>query len=158
MSKVTWILTLFFVLSLMDFGFAYDRDLAQRFHAMFSMMTPELIAKRPCQVTTSQLIEMIKKKEPFIIVDVRTPQETAIVGVTWKDKLEIPLHELFKPENLAKLPKDRKIVVVCHTGDRAAAVTVALRAIGFHEAYQFRGGIAEMAREVGRSLGLTVFE
>lgn len=148
-------------LVLFSFGssaYSYDRELAKRFDMMFSMMTPEMIAKRPCQVTTNQLIEMIKKKEPFVILDVRTPQEMAIVGITWKDKLEIPMDQLFRPENLAKLPKDRKIIVVCHTGDRAAAVTVALRAIGFEQAFQFRGGIAEMAREVGRSLGVVVFE
>ncbi|MCS7199766.1 MAG: rhodanese-like domain-containing protein [Caldimicrobium sp.] len=154
------VIFLFYFLIFSSFGLsmAYDKELAKRFDQMFSMMTPEIIAKRPCQVTTTQLIEMIKKKEPFIILDVRTPQETAIVGVTWKDKLEIPMDKVFKPENLAKLPKDRKIVVVCHTGDRAAAVVVALRAIGFEQAFQFKGGIAEMAREVGRSLGLTVFE
>lgn len=158
MVKKLFILILFGILIPFDFLWSYDKDLAKRFDAMFSMMTPEIIAKRPCQVTTNQLIEMIKKKEPFVILDVRTPQEMAIVGITWKDKLEIPMDKVFRAENLAKLPKDKKIIVVCHTGDRAAAVTVALRAIGFEQAFQFRGGIAEMAKEVGRSLGLTVFE
>gem|GEM_PF-6281350 len=40
---------------------------------------------------------MIKKKEPFVILDVRTPQEMAIVGITWKDKLEIPTCLLLLP-------------------------------------------------------------
>lgn len=61
------------------------------------------------------------------------------------------MHELFKEENLNKLPKDKKIVVVCHTGDRAAAVVTALRAIGFEKAFQFRGGLAELAKDVGRA-------
>ncbi|MCS7281166.1 MAG: rhodanese-like domain-containing protein [Desulfobacterota bacterium] len=154
-------LTVFFVVTLLAISFAafgYDRELAKKFNTMFSMFTPEMIAKRPCQVTTTQLLDMIKKREPFVILDVRTPQEVAIVGVTWRDKLEIPLHEIFKPENLAKLPKDKKIVVICHTGDRAAAAVVALRAIGFEQAFQFRGGIAELAKEVGRSLGASPFE
>lgn len=154
-------LSLVVVMLLFAFGglaFGYDKELAKRFDMMFSMMTPEMIAKRPCQVTTNQLIDMIKKKEPFVILDVRTPQEMAIVGITWKDKLEIPVDQLFRPENLAKLPKDKTIIVVCHVGDRAAAVTIALRAIGFEKAFQFRGGIAEMAKEVGRSLGVVVFE
>ncbi|MEM1672956.1 MAG: rhodanese-like domain-containing protein [Nanopusillaceae archaeon] len=82
----------------------------------------------------------------------------AIVSTTWKDKHEISIDKLFKPENLAKLPKDKTVVVVCHTGDRAVAITVALRAKGFEKAFQFKGGIAEMVREVGRSLGVVVFE
>lgn len=158
MFKRIYLLLGLLIMALTGVSFGYDKELAKRFDMMFSMMTPEIIAKRPCQITTDQLINMIKKKEPFVILDVRTPQEMAIVGITWKDKLEIPMDKLFKPENLAKLPKDKTIVVVCHTGDRAAAVTVALRAIGFEKAFQFKGGIAEMARDVGRSLGVVVFE
>jgi Rhodanese-related sulfurtransferase len=117
---------------------------------MFSQMTPEVLKQRPCQIDANQLFEMIKKKEDFVILDVRTPQEQSITGITWKNTLNIPMHEVFKPENLNRLPKDKKIVVVCHTGDRAAAVVTGLRAIGFHNAYQFRGGIKELASEVGR--------
>jgi len=65
---------------------------------------------------------MIKKKEDFVILDVRTPQEQSIVGSTWKNTLNIPMHEVFKPENLSKIPKDKKVVVVCHSGERAWAV------------------------------------
>ena len=94
---------------------------------------------------------MIKKKEEFVILDIRTPAETKLIAPVWKGSLIIPMHELFKPENLAKLPKDKKIAVLCHTGDRAAAATIALRAVGFTNAFQFRGGIAELAREIGRT-------
>jgi rhodanese-related sulfurtransferase len=62
------------------------------------------------------------------------------------------MHEVFKPENLNKLPKDKKIVVVCHSGDRAAAVVTGLRAVGFNNAYQFKGGMKELADAVGRKV------
>jgi rhodanese-related sulfurtransferase len=133
-------------------GFSYDAELAKRFNAMFSQMTPEVLKQRPCQIDANQLFEMIKKKEDFVILDVRTPQEQSITGITWKNTLNIPMHEVFKPENLNKLPKDKKIVVVCHSGDRAAAVVTALRAIGFNNAYQFRGGMKELADAVGRKV------
>lgn len=133
-------------------GFSYDAELAKRFNAMFSQMTPEVLKQRPCQIDANQLFEMIKKKEDFVILDVRTPQEQSITGITWKNTLNIPMHEVFKPENLNKLPKDKKIVVVCHSGDRAAAVVTGLRAIGFHNAYQFKGGIKELADKVGRNV------
>ncbi len=133
-------------------GFSYDAELAKRLDAMFSQMTPEVLKQRPCQIDANQLFEMIKKKEDFVILDVRTPQEQSITGITWKNTLNIPMHEVFKPENLNKLPKDKKIVVVCHTGDRAAAVVTGLRAIGFNNAYQFRGGIKELADKVGRNV------
>ncbi|MEJ7620579.1 MAG: rhodanese-like domain-containing protein [Aquificaceae bacterium] len=141
----------FVALSLVGTAFSYDKELAKRFNAMFSQMTPEVLKQRPCQITTQQLLQMIQRGEDFVILDVRTPAEMAVVGPTWKNTLRIPMHELFKEENLNKLPKDKKIVVVCHTGDRAAAVVTALRALGFDKAFQFKGGVAELAKEVGRA-------
>lgn len=131
-------------------AFAYDASMAKKFDAMFSQMTPEVLTLRPCQLSTKDILEMIKKKEDFVILDIRTPAETKLIAPAWKGSLIIPMHELFKPENLAKLPKDKKIAVLCHTGDRAAAATIALRAVGFSNAFQLRGGITEFAREVGR--------
>ncbi len=130
---------------------SYDKNMARQFDAMFSQMTPEVLLQRPCQVTAKDFLEMIKKGEDFVVLDVRTPAETSVIAPTWKNTLYIPMHELFKERNLNKLPRDKKIVVICHTGDRAAAVVTALRAIGFHNAYQFKGGVAELAKEVGRA-------
>lgn len=135
---------------LVSSAFAYDAEMAKKFDAMFSQMTPEVLTLRPCQITTKDILEMIKKKEDFVILDIRTPAETKLIAPVWKGSLIIPMHELFKPENLSKLPKDKKIAVLCHTGDRAAAAVVGLRAVGFHNAFQFKGGIAEFAKEVGR--------
>jgi rhodanese-related sulfurtransferase len=140
------------VLLLVNTAFAYDVELAKRFNAMFSQMTPEVIKQRPCEVDSKRLFEMIKNKEPFVFLDIRTPEEMSITGITWKDTLRIPMHELFKEENLKKLPKDKKIIVVCHTGTRAAAAALALRAVGFMNAYIYKGGIAELARDVGRNV------
>jgi len=132
-------------------AFSFDAEMAKRFDVMFSQMTPEVLAMRPCQITTKEILNMIKKKEDFVILDIRTPAETKLVASAYEKTIVIPMNELFKPENLKKLPKDKKIAVLCHTGDRAAAATIALRAVGFVNAYQFKGGIAEYAREVGRT-------
>lgn len=146
------VLTIFFVFSLTSHSLALDKQLASKFNMMFSQFTPEMIAKRPCEVNAKQLFELIKAKDNFVILDIRTPQEMEIVGVTYKNSLKIPMNELFKDENLAKLPKDRKIIVLCHTGARAIAASIALRAVGFENAFMFKGGIAELAAESGRSV------
>lgn len=132
--------------------YSFDAGLAKRFDGMFSQLTPEMIAKRPCEINAKQLLEMVKKQEDFVVLDIRTPQEMEVVGVTLKNTIRIPMHELFKEENLKKLPTDKKIVVVCHTGTRAAAATMALRAVGFIHAYMFKGGIIELSAEAGRSV------
>lgn len=39
------------------------------------------------------------------------------------------MHELLKEENLKRLPSDKKIIVLCHTGTRDAIATITLRVI-----------------------------
>jgi len=145
-------LTILIVFSLTGLSYGFDKAMAKRFDSMFSQLTPEMIAKRPCEVNAKQLLEMIKAKEDFLIVDIRTPQEMEIVAIAYKNSIKIPMHELFKEDNLKKLPTNKKIIVICHTGPRAAAATMALRATGFEKAFMFKGGIAELAIESGRSV------
>ena len=149
MRKVL-LLVIGFIFTISSFVFAYDKELAKSLDMMFSPLTPEVLAKDPGLVNANQLLQMIQNKEPFVMLDVRTPEEMAIVGITWKDRLEIPMHELFKEENLNKLPKDKKIVVICHTGTRAFPVALALRALGFMNAYSLEGGIVKLAEQAGR--------
>jgi len=52
---------------------------------------------------------------------------------------------VFKPENLAQLPTDKKIVVVCKKGFRASIVAMSLRQIGYKEVYIVKGGIDAIA-------------
>ncbi len=132
--------------------YAYDKETAKKFNGMFSQMTPEMIAKRPCEIDSKGLFDLIKKKEDFVVLDIRTPQEMDIVGITLKNTLKIPMNELFKEENLNKLPKDKKVIVICHTGTRSIAVTTALWAIGLTNALTFKGGIIELSGAAGRSI------
>ncbi len=132
-------------------AYGFDADMAKKFDSLFSQMTPEVLAMRPCQITAKDVLNMIKKNEDFVILDIRTPAEVKLVASAYKNTITIPMNELFKENNLKKLPKDKRIAVLCHTGDRAAAATIALRAVGFVNAYQFKGGIAEYAKEVGRT-------
>ena len=59
--------------------------------------------------------------------------------------LAIPASELFKVENLDRLPEDKRIVVVCKSGTRAAAVGTALRHVGFGNVYILKGGFMKLA-------------
>ncbi len=133
-------------------GFAYDKEMAKKFDTLFSQFTPEMVAKRPCEIDSKGLFEMIKNKESFVILDIRTPQEMQMVGITYENTIRIPMNELFKEENLNKLPNDKKIVVVCHTGTRAVAATMALMASGFQNVVYLKGGIAALATEAGRNV------
>jgi rhodanese-related sulfurtransferase len=68
------------------------------------------------------------------------------------------MNELFKHEQLARLPNDKPIVVLCKSGTRATAVATALRDVGFEDTYVLKGGFKGLiaylgAKEANQPLG-----
>ena len=65
----------------------------------------------------------------YYLLDVRKPdvfKKGHIKGaknIFWMDVL--------KPENLKKLPKDKRIVIICYVGHTASQIMVALRLLGY---------------------------
>jgi len=74
---------------------------------------------------------------PFMLLDVRTPEEYAeghIAGA----KL-IPIQVL--AEHLKDVPKDKQVYVYCHSGGRSARASKLLAANGFSHIENMEGGI-----------------
>ena len=70
------------------------------------------------------------KKTDFVIVDVR-PNPPGQQGGKIPGAMYIPYSEILKAENLKKLPKDKKVVLVCVTGQTQNLPIVALRVLGY---------------------------
>ena len=75
--------------------------------------------------------ENLEKKgtSDFFLLDIRKPdvyKEGHIKGST-----NIFWLELLEEENLKKLPKDKKIVIICYVGHTASQMLVALRLLGY---------------------------
>lgn len=83
-----------------------------------------------------------------LLVDVREPWETAIVQVPGAEL--IPMRQM--PERAASLPRDRRLLIMCHHGGRSRQVTDFLRARGFVNATNVAGGIDAWAAEIDPSL------
>jgi adenylyltransferase/sulfurtransferase len=83
-----------------------------------------------------------------MLLDVREPHEHAICQVAGSRLL--PMRQV--PEALASLPRDRRLLVLCHHGGRSARVTQFLRANGFDLAINVRGGIDAWAAELDPSI------
>ena len=79
-------------------------------------------------ITPEQLNRRDKSK--YYLLDVRKPEafkEGHIKGaknIFWLD--------LLKHENLKKLPKDKKIIIICYVGHTASQALVALRLLGYN--------------------------
>jgi rhodanese-related sulfurtransferase len=123
---------------------AYDEELAKKYESFFDNYKDENIMSSIGMIKANELYQIIESKKEVWILDVRTPNETSIMGMTYKNTLTIPMNEVFKPENLAKIPKDKQVVVVCQKGPRAAIIATALRNIGFKDVKILMGGMAAL--------------
>ncbi len=78
------------------------------------------------------------------LLDVRESWETDICAI--EGSLKIPLGTL--PQNVGRLPQEEPLVVVCHHGARSLQAVMWLRAQGFDNAVNLRGGIDTWARTI----------
>ncbi|MBP2667428.1 MAG: sulfurtransferase [Firmicutes bacterium] len=88
-------------------------------------------------VSVDEALQLWQNKEA-IIIDVRTPEEYRdghIPGVT-----NIPLDEL--EQRMNEVPKDKKVVLICRSGNRSAQGTKLLRNKGFSNVFNSTGGMS----------------
>lgn len=87
-------------------------------------------------VSVGEALRLWQNKEA-ILIDVRTPAEYRdghIPGVA-----NIPLDELEK--RVGEVPKDKKVVLICRTGNRSAEGTKLLRKKGLANVFNSTGGM-----------------
>ncbi len=91
-----------------------------------------------------ELDAMRRENRPHAVLDVREPWELDICRIA--GSLAVPLGAL--PQALAQLPRSEPLVVMCHHGGRSMQAVMWLRAQGYANAVNLRGGIHEWARQV----------
>ena len=78
-------------------------------------------------ILPTELEKMDRSK--IFVLDVRKPEDykkmhiMGSINIFWLD--------LMKPENLAKLPKDKKIIIICYVGHTASQILVLLKLLGY---------------------------
>lgn len=86
----------------------------------------------PGEVVGDEFMNIVKSQpENKILLDVRTPEETAEGKISWATL--IPLDDL--SSRLAELPKDKEIIIHCGTGMRASMAYTVLKQSGFITRY-----------------------
>jgi adenylyltransferase/sulfurtransferase len=99
-------------------------------------------------ITVEQLKAMRDRREDFLLVDVRNPDEFAINEIAGSKKL--PLPDL--PARFAELPKDKLIVLHCKMGGRSARALQFLRSQGYRNLKNVAGGITAWADRIDPTL------
>lgn len=124
---------------------AYDEALASSYQKFFEPFSEGATAKSLQMVPVPDFVKALQKGEPWVVLDVRTPAESGIYGITLPGTLAIPMDQVFKPENLARIPTDQKVAVVCKGGHRATAIAFALRHVGYPNVFVLKGGAEALA-------------
>jgi rhodanese-related sulfurtransferase len=125
--------------------FSYDASLAQSYAELFSPVQGAKAGSALHLMKPDVFLEKIKAGEPITTLDIRTPAEASVFTSVVPGNLAIPINELFTPENLARIPTDRTIVVLCKSGTRAVAAGTALRHIGFENVFILKGGFKALS-------------
>jgi len=121
-------------------GHAAD-DLAKKLNDVLSQAP----AQNGWQIKAADVYTMItEKKQDFLIIDVR-PVPPGQQGGKIAGSIFIPYYDIMKPENLEKLPKDKKLILACVTGQTQNLPIVPLRVLGY-DAYTMSFGMTSWIR------------
>lgn len=96
-------------------------------------------------ITTAELAALLNSSpKSIVLLDVREDDEREVARI--EPSTHIPMSSV--PDHLDDLPKDRRIVVYCHHGNRSFAVAGYLETEGFADVANLTGGIEEWSRIV----------
>jgi len=85
------------------------------------------------------------KKDEYYIIDIRDADTykkghiPGAVNIYWEDILD--------PENLEKLPKDKKIFVYCYLGHTSSQILVLLKMLGYSDVTSLKFGMGKPPKE-----------
>ena len=102
----------------------------------------------PDDIAVEQVKAMRDRKEDFIFVDVRNPDERTICKIEGTGF--IPLPNL--PQRFKELPKDKLIILHCHYGGRSMRALKFLRSQGYTKLKNLSGGISAWAKRIDPSV------
>ena len=128
---------------------AFDNNRADAYAQMFASVQGPKAGKKLHLIKPEQFVNEVRAGKKYVTVDIRTPGETMFFTGNLPGHLVIPLKELFKHDQLAKLPNDKPIVIFCQAGERATAAATALRDLGFKETYVLKGGFKGLSAFLG---------
>jgi len=90
------------------------------------------------QLDVKTVAQRLKERpDSVVLLDVREPYERDFAAI--EPSIHIPMHDV--PDRLEEIPKDREVIVYCHTGSRSMMVAGYLVNRGFPSVANLSGGI-----------------
>ena len=143
MKKTLFVSSLSLALGTTLFG--YDATKAEQYHSFYSKMTQKVCANSKLFLSAQETMKMIQENKEYLLIDVRTEGEASVFGFGGIQALHIPIEKLFAKENLNKIPTDKPVIMVCHSGTRGTMAAIGLKQIGFKNIHVLKGGFVALA-------------
>ena len=102
------------------------------------------------EISVTEFKAMRDAGRDHVLLDVREPFEIELAQIA--GSLNIPMAEV--PARLDEVPRDREIVVMCHSGQRSGRVARFLEQNGYTTAVNLAGGIDAWSREIDPAVPL----
>lgn len=99
--------------------------------------TPTAMSEYPFEVSIEEAARLLTSAQPPLLIDVREQSEYATCCIACAKLIPMAL----VPERLAEIPQGVPILIHCHHGGRSLRVTQFLRAKGYAQVSNVRGGI-----------------
>jgi adenylyltransferase/sulfurtransferase len=101
------------------------------------------------EISVTDLKARLDRGERPVLLDVREPFEWNIINFGEYGARMIPLKEL--PARTEELDQSQELIVYCRSGSRSARAAEFLRAQGFSNVLNLKGGVRAWAEEVDPS-------
>jgi rhodanese-related sulfurtransferase len=89
-------------------------------------------------VDASEVADLLREQpDGVFLLDVREADEREAAVIL--PSVHIPMNSI--PDRLEEIPRDREVIVYCHTGGRSAMVAAYLEGQGFSQMANLEGGI-----------------
>ena len=116
-------------------------------HEFFGTGIPTIIflfykKNKMINLTSEELIEILKKDKNSYLLDVRTDDEFEDSHIPNSKLLNIKDPQLFM-DGIQKLDKTKNYYVYCHSGVRSVQACQIMKSFGFENLYNLLGGISE---------------
>lgn len=104
--------------------------------------------KEVCPTSTQELI-----KRDYLLLDIREKRETDILKFDAPKVIYIPMSEI--ENRYLEIPKDKKIIVVCQSGERSWRVVAFLQKLGFTNLINMKKGLEKWIQKGFPTIGDT---
>lgn len=110
---------------------------------MFEFLFGRKATEHIPNIDARELRRMLHAEENFLLIDVRSAAEYEHDGHVVGSRL-LPLHAL--PQRLEELPRDKKLVFICRSGNRSLVACEQLARLGFADVVNVSGGMVAWKR------------